>query len=331
MNKKKFFAFILTSLASCSNHAFDAYAFNETKIETNSGLNKFFRVEKIADDFVCTGSGNCICTDLDGNFYYLAQGVDMNMQEVKKYNPKTRKVTSFISITLGMNQSGDIDLIESFCIDSHGDLYYTSWNNKLVKVSVIDQSITELNQSIPVDPQESDILSGLVMAEDGNVFFSGGVYDRKEKIFKITPKGTIVKVAEYDREKYRNLRSSSLFKCKGSYVYAWVGKEYLKINTTNGNIEEYLSVHSPVQIISATYSQNNPYALQGYNIVRLRPNQDSDLLIGTIPSNVIGNDNLISMNVPVPGGFCMNAEATVFYVVGYDNYNLGSCYKLTLE
>lgn len=346
--KKYFLIFAIGAsiLTSCSNdeEVIGGTSSDETNIETRSTLDKIFTVEKVADDLVNVGHGNYMCTDLDGNFYYLSTISNNGMQAVKKYNSVTKEITTLFNIPIGdFDQYGNRDIVQSICIDAQKNLYYTTSYGKFGKVTLVDGSITNFKTRLPSPANDENMaLCGLSAAEGGNVFLSGYVYYPMDaninpenilyKIYKITPQGVITEVTSYERGEFPYLKGSHLVKSKGSYVYAVNLMEgapysYLKINTVNGNIE-HLSTHTPVQAISATHSKDNPYALRGHDIVRLRPTQDSDLLIGTIPSYITENGNLAEMKMPY--AFCMNAEATEFYVVVYDNHQK-ICYKLTLE
>ncbi|WP_165020272.1 hypothetical protein [Dysgonomonas sp. ZJ279] len=316
------FSLVAISFASCSSDAEINDISANGAVETKSALDKIFTVEKVADDIRFGGvNSNSTCTDLDGNLYFVKR----SSLDVMKYDLQTKEVTVAFKLPEGIYSGGSI------CVDYQKNLYYAV-NSKLYKISAVDGSVTDLSSRIPV---LVDHIAGICAAENGNVFLSG--YNNAERIFKITPQGQITEVTSYIRGEYPYLKGSSLVKSKGSYVYVVSlmeenpdNKRYLKINTTNGQIED-LSAHTPVQAISATHSKDNPYALSGNYIVRIRPTETSDLLIGTIPSYITDENGEL---VPLEhlANFCINAEATVFYVMSYDyDQNKSVCYKLTLE
>ncbi|WP_165043589.1 hypothetical protein [Dysgonomonas sp. ZJ709] len=326
------FSLVAISFASCSSDAEINDISANGAVETKSALDKIFTVEKVADDISIAGSsGNIACTDLDGNFYF-AEGTD-----VMKYDLQTKETVK--AFKLPEKFEGYVAL----CVDQQKNLYYKAFD-KLFKISGVDGSVADLTSRIPFPTNTTAVvLCGITAAENGNVFLSGYAYQDvptpliREHIFKVTPQAVISEFASYVRGDYPYLKGSSLVKSKGSYVYVVDLKEenpdnnrYLKINTTNGQIED-LSAHTPVKAISATHSKDNPYALSGNDIVRIRPTETSDLLIGTIPSYITDeNGELVSLGYL--GNFWMNAEATVFYVMSHDyGQNKSACYKLTLE
>lgn len=336
------FAVGVSILTGCSN---DDEVMNDTLSEgadigVRSALDKVFTVEKVAHNlFVGAENANIMCTDLDGNFYYITGNWESNEQEIKKYDSETKEIISLVKL-----QVERYNKIHAIAVDSQKNLYYVT-NDKLFKVSIVDGSITDLTSRIEFPVGGRNItLCGLCSADNGNVFLSSYCstsvsypgYTQEvmvQQMFKITLQGKVVEITSFEEgELPFYLKGTDLSKSKGSYLYAtctYDSYSYLKINTINGNIERLIPAR-PVQAISATHSQDNPYALRGHDIVRLRPAQNSDLLIGTIPSYIRDEEgNLVAMTQPKM--FCMNADATIFYIVTYDNYSARSCYKLTLE
>lgn len=319
------FAVGVSILTGCSN---DDGVMNDTLSEgvdvgVRSALDKVFTVEKVADNLWLSDGNGGLCTDLDGNMYF-SKGLDL-----MKYNLQTKEIT--VAFRLPNYPS-------SFCVDYQNNLYYTDYR-LLYKISAVDGSITELTSRIPLPVWSTELaIRNMCVAENGNVFFGVSLENsieaaNSERVYKITPQGNITEIAAfspYQYDAFVDLKATNLIKSKGSYVYVVQpgSSSYLKINTTNRVIES-ISANSKVEMIAAALGKDNPYALRGHDIVRLRPTQNSDLLIGTIPSYITVNGNLLVMKQPE--ALCMNADATVFYVVIYDSHPQNICYKLTLE
>jgi hypothetical protein len=86
-----------------------------------------------------------------------------------------------------------------------------------------------------------------------------------------------------------------------------------------------VTVNNPYSVAATTgVGQTNLFALNGYQIVKVRPNMASDLVIGTIPSLYKDTSNVF-VQMPQPQELYVTSDATVFYVSTWDQM-----FKLTL-
>lgn len=260
------------------------------------------------------------------------------------------------SITNSSSTNGYFDVPESvldFCVDINQNFYCITQKNYLLKVSdggydkygyKIDQQVN-LSDKFP----ENTVFLGITASQDNaNIFVTTAMGDgssnywktyTEQKIYRINANGNVAEVVssvkvpitpnpniyldgsyEHKLFIYKNVLS----KAKGAFVYGMDAKgTYFKAGVNTGEVT-YYTPRVPIQHLTGATNKANPIALSGRQILELRSNSTTDIVIGTLPESIKGEPVL----------FLSNADATIFYVV-VNEYTGESfqpiCYRLRLN
>lgn len=337
MRKIHLFILALATLVSCSNDELtDVSNQVNEDLTTRSAADKIFSVQQITTNtFETAYTQNYLCTDGDGNLYFFDNSYSSDVT-IKKYDPSTDETSLVVTIP----NYGTTD-VRSICIDNQKNIYYTN-GQVLLKILADNKGIVDLSSKLPLE-FDYHVIYGLCAADNGNVFVSmeNDLYipeidgwKQQQTLFRISANGNVSEILNNIGEDNFYLKGGGIVKPKGAFVYAVQGfgsaNKYVKAGTTNGTYEGF-TTRNDVQSITAALAKANPYALSGYDIIQLRPNAASDLVIGTIP-NFISNGQGTFLELAKPTYFCANADATIFYVVAAaKNSYTSNLYKVTLN
>lgn len=335
MRKISFIIVLLVMLASCSNDELvsaDPQS-EDQEMEMKSAADKIFTVTPVASDVYSSYyTRNSFCTDMSGNLYYFDSSDYYNYTIIKKYDVQTGETTTLAS----MQQNGYTDG-KSICVDNQGNIYYTDLG-KLYKIAADGSSITDLTSRFTGD-FKCYAFYGLCAADNGNVFISadcdgitqdGNWIASGQTILRLSAQGKVALVNKGFDYSDISVKGGGLIKPKGAFVMVTEDVKYLKAGTT-GNTLEYHSLRNNVHSPAAALNKANPYAVRGNDIVQVRPNAATDLLVGTIPSMIAdGQGGFITLGEP--RFMCVDPDAKVFYImVETDEYSKSDVYKLTLD
>lgn len=337
MKKIYFLILVLTAFVGCSNDD-SIMTSSGDNVSTRSATDKIFTVKQIASNVYQTGyTQNYMCTDGDGNLYFVDEP-DNNTVLIKKYDPSTDEVSTQAVVPTDGSFYSDLRAI---CVDNLMNIYYTD-GERLLKIIANNGGIVDLTSRFSIQ-SEYHIFYGLCAASNGNVFVTLDdsywnpdveSWIQQQKLMKISSNGKITEVIKNIEDDNFYFKGGGVVKPSGTFVYVVQGfgsQNYVKASTTDGTYEGF-TTRSNVQSITAALSKAKPYALRDYDIIQLRPDAASDLLVGTIP-NYLSDGQGGFIELAKPSYFCSNADATVFYVLANtknDYYNT-ILYKVSFD
>lgn len=278
--------------------------------------------------------------DNEGNFYYLAYSNETGGEEIFKYNHQQNTVIPFSPFEVGSSSFGH------FCFDDRNNFCYVineDGNYALRRVSSDGNNISDQVLNLPpLDTRpgyehEAYTNCGITAATNGNIFMIFSDFNGNTRYFRLSSQNGVVNELNIDFSDIQVHDMTQLYKANGAlhYIMGSAPTGCHRINTNTGLIEP-IELRFSIQWRStaACTGKANLYALNGRQIVMVRPNAASDLIVGVIPDK-FKNEEGKMVNIGNPVQLYMNSDASIFYVItdGHnENYTHEGdvLYKLTL-
>lgn len=322
---------LFTSLAlltfSCSNQEFEDTQDTSGSNSIRSATNESFTVERTK--FIGGSEFSGYYVDAPGNLYGMYNKGYLDLEYA--FNDDWEMIST---LPYEEYYSGG-DPIHDICVDINRNVYCITRQNYLLTVpeyvyDYYDQNYKNLTDKFPANT----VFLGLTASQDNtNIFVITAQGDdsndywksyNKQKVYRIAANGNVTEVvsnlqamivpnnnlfryvsSSYSREIKFFTYTSILSKSQGAFAYGLSSDgRYYKVNVTSGEIV-YYTPRTPIQHLTAGTKKTNPIALSGRTIIEVRPNQSTDIVIGTLP-DVIEDKPVL---------FLSNADATLFYIV----------------
>ena len=310
-------------LVSCVKTEIGQQELASTTLQTK-GIGDIFTVTEIDQNgYGLTNLDDFRAVDLYGNLYFCVQHISPS-RDFLKYDLSADSIM-YIAPRFGAFES-------NFCFDNNNNICYLNdslGNFSLIRMTPNGSSIMTQQLSTPFVIYS---LYGNLVATNAAAqcyFFFCGSFDNGLGLLRMSPAGMVTKVIDNLTTTSLDLvHSFMLFKANGENIWGVDGDGHVARMTNSGTVDE-TSLRFPIvftKSVTATTgaSQINLYALNGYQIVKVRHNQLTDLVIGTIPS-IFKNANGIYEVMDQPHELHMNADGSIFYIIA-DN----RLFKLTL-
>lgn len=266
--------------------------------------------------------------DNEGNFYLID---DAN--GIIKYDYQLDKVSVLAPFESFLSMYGQ------FCFDERNNFCYVIYENgqySLRRISPDGNMVFDQVLDLPSIESENEwrpyyFNCGICAAPNGNIFMlfeSGGYSNYEISYYKLSAQDGAFTKLDLNLTGSIN-EHTQLHKASGAIQYlitAW-GNSCLKINTNTSQIDIINTRFTfGWRDMTACTSKANLYAVKGRQIVMVRPNAATDLIIGSIP-NKYKNSNGEIVELGSISELFMNSDASIFYVRAS---NVGFV-KLTLE
>lgn len=330
---KKIFMLLLSCcfFAACSQNEIIESTIDLGDLELRAASNIFKMTEIGVPNSMSRYSG----VDNEGNFYWTAHLPDNNddgRYAIMKYDLSINQTYDFYAssdLTYDMVGYMGFDENNNLCYiipdeEQWGYIYY------LKRITPDGNSVTMQSLKFFDTPTTHDI-GGMCVSPNGNIFFS--VNSDEPEIYRLSPNNVMKKI-DVDFSSV-GVFPADLFKASGaiqyfSYYRHWYYNGHGKINVNTGTVELMdLRFFPPQYGISACTGKSNMYAINGNQIVQVRTNASSDLVVGTIPVQYKNSDGEF-VDVGTPDELYMNSDATVFYIMTKQNGQDDKVFKLTL-